>query len=148
MLHPGICCPATCGSCRSLSSQSTLVRCSSLSSAWHRIRLLACRFVTCGRSAEEGESALHGSKLKCPRLRLLGGIPPAWLSNAMRPRTQFLVLLGIISLGFSCSLTPILYPSRSARWSQGGFAEQGRHGEHMGTMMVINVSYVSGLNGC
>lgn len=33
--------------------------------------------------------------------------------------TQFLVLLGIISLGFSCSLTPILYPSRSARWSQG-----------------------------
>ena len=34
-------------------------------------------------------------------------------------RTQFLVLLGIISLGFSCSLTPILYPSRSARWSQG-----------------------------
>jgi len=33
--------------------------------------------------------------------------------------TQFLVLLGIISLGFSCSLTPILYPSRSERWSQG-----------------------------
>eukprot|EP00435_Cladocopium_sp_Y103_P032236 s2955_g8.t1 len=33
--------------------------------------------------------------------------------------TQFLVLLGIISLGFSCSLTPILYPSRSARWSKG-----------------------------
>ncbi|CAJ1432588.1 unnamed protein product, partial [Effrenium voratum] len=33
--------------------------------------------------------------------------------------TQFLVLLGIISLGFSCSLTPILYPSQSARWSQG-----------------------------
>lgn len=32
--------------------------------------------------------------------------------------TQFLVLLGIISLGFSCSLTPILYPSRSALWSQ------------------------------
>lgn len=34
-------------------------------------------------------------------------------------RTQFLVLLGIISLGFSCSMTPILYPSRQARWSQG-----------------------------
>ncbi|CAK9110765.1 Transient receptor potential cation channel subfamily M member 2 (Estrogen-responsive element-associated gene 1 protein) (Long transient receptor potential channel 2) (LTrpC-2) (LTrpC2) (Transient receptor potential channel 7) (TrpC7) (Transient receptor potential melastatin 2) [Durusdinium trenchii] len=33
--------------------------------------------------------------------------------------TQFLVLLGIISLGFSCSLTPILYPTHQARWSQG-----------------------------
>jgi len=33
--------------------------------------------------------------------------------------SHFLVLLGIISLGFSCSLTPILYPSAAARWEQG-----------------------------
>lgn len=33
--------------------------------------------------------------------------------------SHFLVLLGIISLGFSCSLTPMLYPSAAARWDKG-----------------------------
>eukprot|EP00928_Gymnodinium_smaydae_P004861 TRINITY_DN11664_c1_g1_i1.p1 TRINITY_DN11664_c1_g1~~TRINITY_DN11664_c1_g1_i1.p1 ORF type:complete len:1203 (+),score=270.10 TRINITY_DN11664_c1_g1_i1:78-3686(+) len=32
---------------------------------------------------------------------------------------NFLVLLGIMSLGFSCALTPLLYPSAAARWDRG-----------------------------
>merc|ERR1719215_666029 len=33
--------------------------------------------------------------------------------------SHFLVLLGINSLGFSCSLTPILYPNAASRWDKG-----------------------------
>lgn len=32
---------------------------------------------------------------------------------------QFLVLLSIVSLGFSCSLTPVLHPSVDERWEKG-----------------------------
>ena len=53
-------------------------------------------------------------------LKSSGVLTASWASLFLGwLRGQFLVLLGIISLGFSCSLTPILYPSRSERWSQG-----------------------------
>lgn len=34
---------------------------------------------------------------------------------------NFLVLLSVVSLGFSCALTPILWPSTEERWAQGVF---------------------------
>eukprot|EP00913_Durusdinium_trenchii_P030333 g28414.t1 len=55
--------------------------------------------------------------------------------------TQFLVLLGIISLGFSCSLTPILYPTHQARWSQGDVNLEGTE-ENLPWSLKICVSFL------